>query len=203
MTRIGYTHFDPDAQDQDISRLKAEVHEIVGSEVGAGPMRAKQIELDTLIQRLHAGDELVVLKLDHIARSAREALRLIDELALRGASLRVLEPEVATSGEMGKTVATVLSMIASLEFKAIKDRQRAGIEAGRAAGSYKGRLKSVDDDEIRRRVAAGESKAAIARAMNISRMTIYRAIGAPDGGTSDIDEMATTEGMGSTGEDGN
>nr|WP_254058064.1 helix-turn-helix domain-containing protein [Komagataeibacter saccharivorans] len=42
--------------------------------------------------------------------------------------------------------------------------------------TYKGRKKNVDDDEIRRRIAAGESKAGVARELKISRMTVYRAL---------------------------
>ncbi|WP_337739392.1 helix-turn-helix domain-containing protein [Agrobacterium vitis] len=41
---------------------------------------------------------------------------------------------------------------------------------------YKGRKKNVDDAEIRRRITAGATKAAVARELNISRMTVYRAL---------------------------
>src|SRR3546814_19275685 len=51
-----------------------------------------------------------------------------------------------------------------------------GIEAARAEGVYKGRKKNVDDDEIRRRLAAGASKARVARDLKVSRMTVYRAL---------------------------
>src|SRR3546814_986106 len=70
----------------------------------------------------------------------------------------------------------LLGMVADMELKFIKDRQRAGIEAARAEGVYKGRKKNVDDDEIRRRLAAGASKARVARDLKVSRMTVYRAL---------------------------
>ncbi|MGQ7480650.1 helix-turn-helix domain-containing protein, partial [Streptococcus suis] len=63
-----------------------------------------------------------------------------------------------------------------MELKFIKDRQRAGIEAAKADGIYTGRKKNVDDAEIRRRITAGATKAAVARELNISRMTVYRAL---------------------------
>nr|WP_236016163.1 helix-turn-helix domain-containing protein [Brucella endophytica] len=44
----------------------------------------------------------------------------------------------------------------------------------RQDGIYKGRKKNVDDTEIRRRITAGATKAAVARDLNISRMTVYR-----------------------------
>ncbi|GLR45530.1 hypothetical protein GCM10007880_60480 [Mesorhizobium amorphae] len=46
----------------------------------------------------------------------------------------------------------------------------------RAEGIYKGRKKNVDDDEIRRRVAAGASKASVARELKVSRVIVYRAL---------------------------
>ncbi|MFQ6163907.1 helix-turn-helix domain-containing protein [Sinorhizobium meliloti] len=63
-----------------------------------------------------------------------------------------------------------------MELKFIEDRQRTGIEAARAEGVYRGRKKNVDDDEIRRRIAAGASKASVARELKVSRMTVYRAL---------------------------
>jgi DNA invertase Pin-like site-specific DNA recombinase len=101
---------------------------------------------------------------------------LVHELDEKGASLRVLEPEVTTAGSMGRMVVTILGMVADMELRFIKDRQRAGIDAAKAEGVYKGRKKSVDDAEIRRRIAAGASKAAVARELNVSRMTVYRAL---------------------------
>jgi DNA invertase Pin-like site-specific DNA recombinase len=77
---------------------------------------------------------------------------------------------------MGRMVITILGMVADMELKFIKDRQSAGIKAAKAEGIYKGRAKSVDDEEIRRRVAKGASKASVARDLKVSRMTVYRAL---------------------------
>lgn len=49
--------------------------------------------------------------------------------------------------------------------------------AMKADGIYKGRKKAVDDEEIRRRIAAGASKTDVARELKVPRMTIYRALG--------------------------
>ena len=56
-------------------------------------------------------------------------------------------------------VVTVLGMVADMELRFIRDRQRAGIDAAKEKGVYKGRQKSVDDAESRRRAANGTSKA--------------------------------------------
>jgi len=41
-------------------------------------------------------------------------------------------------------------MVADMELKFIKDRQKGGHRGGKADGAYKGRKKRVNDDEIRR-----------------------------------------------------
>ena len=77
---------------------------------------------------------------------------------------------------MGRMVITVLGMVADMELKFIKDRQRAGIEAAKAKGVYKGRKKAVDEAAIRELADEGISKAQIARNLSISRMTVYRTL---------------------------
>src|SRR3546814_7560025 len=158
-----------------VGRRKKAGCEIMRSETGAGFSRVGRTELETIMQFRHTGDELVVLRLDRLGRSTRDVLNLVHELDEKGASLRILEPEVTTAGDMGRMVITILGMVADMELKFIKDRQRAGIEAARAEGVYKGRKKNVDDDEIRRRLAAGASKARVARDLKVSRSTVPRA----------------------------
>lgn len=178
MTRIGYARVSTTDQSLDVqtARLKLAGCEIVRSETGSGKSRSGRTELETIMQFLRAGDELVVLRLDRLGRSTRDVLNLVHELDELGASLRVLEPEVTTSGSMGRMVITILGMVADMELTFIKDRQKAGIEAAKHQGVYKGRTKSVDDEEIRRLVSAGATKAEVARALKVSRMTVYRAL---------------------------
>lgn len=182
MARIGYARVSTTDQDLDIQigRLKNAGCEIIRSETGSGASRSGRTELETIMQFMHTGDELVVLRLDRLGRSTRDVLNLVHELDEKGASLRILEPEVTTAGDMGRMVITILGMVADMELKFIKDRQRAGIEAAKTEGVYKGRMKNVDDDEIRRRVADGASKAEVARQLKVSRMTVYRALADQD-----------------------
>ena len=87
-----------------------------------------------------------------------------------------MKADITTTGDMGRMVITVLGMVADMELKFIKDRQRAGIEAARTKGVYKGRKKTIDESEIRRLAGDGLSKAQIARDLGVSRMTVYRAL---------------------------
>ena len=175
MARIGYARVSTTDQDLDIqiAKLKAAGCEIVRSETGSGASREGRAELETVLQFVRTGDELVVHRL---GRSTRDVLNLVHELDAKGASLRILEPEITTAGDMGCMVITVLGMVADMELKFIKDRQRAGIEAAKTKGTYKGRKKSVDEAEIRKLASEGISKAQIARNLGVSRMTVYRTL---------------------------
>lgn len=178
MPRIGYARVSTSSQDLNIqiAKLKDAACEIVRSETGSGASRDGRTELGTVMEFLRAGDELVVHRLDRLGRSTRDVLNLVHELDAKGASLRVLEPEVTTAGDMGRMVITVLGMVADMELKFLRDRQRAGIEAAKGNGVYKGRQKQVDDDEIRKLASEGVTKTQIARDLGVSRMTVYRAL---------------------------
>lgn len=73
MARIGYARVSTTDQDLDIQneRLNAAGCEIIRSETGSGASRKGRSELETIMQFLHAGDELVVLRLDRLGRSTR------------------------------------------------------------------------------------------------------------------------------------
>lgn len=180
MARFGYARVSSTDQDLTIQleKLKAAGCTVVRSEKMSGKSADDRPELATVMQFLREGDELVVVRLDRLGRSTRDVLNLVHDLDQKGASLRILDPELTTGGDVGRIVVTVLGMVAEMERKFILERQSAGIEAAKAAGVYagKGRPKSVPVEEIRRREAAGEGATAIARSLGISRRSVYRAL---------------------------
>jgi DNA invertase Pin-like site-specific DNA recombinase len=82
--------------------------------------RDDRSELEVVMSFVRPGDTLVVVKLGRLGRSTRDVLNLVHELEQRGAALRVLEPAIDTGGPMGKTVLTVLGMVAEMELSFIK-----------------------------------------------------------------------------------
>ena len=185
MPRIGYARVSSAAQDPGIqkARLSAAGCGVIRTETGSGASREGRAELQGILEFLREGDELVVHRLDRLGRSTRDVLNLVHELDGRGASLRVLEPEVTTAGDPGRLVVTVLGMVADMELKFIRDRQRAGIETAKRKGVYRGRQKRIDEERIRQLAAGKVPKARIARDLGISRMSVYRALKNGDGPT--------------------
>jgi DNA invertase Pin-like site-specific DNA recombinase len=176
MARIGYARVSTTDQDLDgqIERLTSEGCNIIRSEKVSGASRVGRVELDTVLQFLRPGDELVVTRLDRLGRSTLDILSLADEVERRGAFVTVLDPHVSTRGEMGHLVITVLGMVAQMERRFIKERQREGIERAKQAGVYKGGKSRIDRAEVLRLKAAGAGPAAIAKQVGCSRMQVYR-----------------------------
>jgi hypothetical protein len=73
----------------------------------------------------------------------------------------------------GKCFLDMLGVFAEFETNLRKERQMEGIAKAKAAGVYKGRPPSVDSV----RVAALKGASQIARKLNISRASVYRALG--------------------------
>ena len=64
-------------------------------------------------------------------------LNIVHECEQWGAFVAVLDPHVSTRGDMGHVVLTVLGMVAQMERRFIKERQRDGIEQAKVAGVYR------------------------------------------------------------------
>src|SRR3954447_12169958 len=178
MARVGYARvstIDQDLETQ-LARLKAEGCEIVRSEKVSGASRDGRTELATVIEFLRPNDELVVTRLDRLGRDTRDVLNLIYECEQRGAHVTVLDPHVSTRGEMGQVVLTVLGMVAQMERRFIKERQREGIERAKAEGAYQGGKPRLDRSKIFAMYDAGHGPAATAKAFSCSRMQVYRII---------------------------
>ncbi|MDT3724474.1 recombinase family protein [Streptomyces sp. DSM 41972] len=86
-----------------------------------------------------------------------------------------LRPPTGTAD--GRLMLQVVGAMAEFERSLIKERTRAGLDAAKAQGRTGGRPTVVNEDVLtvaRARRAKGESVSAIAKALGISRATLYR-----------------------------
>ena len=156
--------------------LRAAGCTVVRTEKVSGRSREGRSELEALMDFIRPGDTLVVAKLDRLGRSTRDVLNLVHELEQKGANLRVLEPAIDTGGPMGKMVLTVLGMVAEMELSFLKERQRAGIEAAKAKGVYKGRPPTFDHAKIVALRKQGKGATEIAKAVGCKRGNVYKTL---------------------------
>ena len=178
MARIGYARVSTTDQDLDVqlSKLKAEGCSIIRSEKVSSGSRDGRPELATVLAFLRSDDELVVTRLDRLGRDTRDVLNLIHEADQRGAYVTVLDPHVSTRGEMGHVVLTVLGMVAQMERRFIKERQRDGIEQAKSKGTYTGGKRRLDRAVIAKLAADGVALTMIAQQVCCSRMQVYRVL---------------------------
>lgn len=179
MAKFGYARVSTLEQDPEIQheRLKKEGCTLIRSEKVSGGSRDHRTELATILEFLRPGDELVVTRLDRLGRDTRDVLNIIHECEQKSAFVTVLDPFVSTKGEMGQIVMTVLGMVAQMERRFIKERQREGIERAKLQGKYKGGRRRIDHEEIWRLKKDGHGPSAIARELGCSRMQVYRVLG--------------------------
>lgn len=107
-------------------------------------------KFDRTLERKAGGEEGQLAEKFEIrlGRDTRDVLNLIQECEQRDAFVTVLDPHVSTRGEMGHIVLTVLGMVAQMERRSIKERQRDGIEQAKAAGAYRGGKRRLDRERI-------------------------------------------------------
>ncbi len=99
----------------------------------------------------------------------------------RGVHVRFEKENLTFTGEdspMSHLLLSVMGAFAQFERDLIRERQREGIALAKLReGAYVGRKHSLNAEqvkELRCRVAAGESRTAVAAAFEISRPTLYR-----------------------------
>ena len=137
-------------------------------------------QLDALIRFAREGDTVVVHSMDRLARNLDDLRRIVRSLTDRGIRIEFVKEQLTFTGEdspMATLLWSVMGAFAEFERALIRERQREGIALAKQRGAYRGRKKALSSDavaELRRRVAAGEKKAAVARDLGISRETLYQ-----------------------------
>ena len=99
----------------------------------------KRNELERLLRFIRKGDTLVVTKLDRLARSIPDLVRIVETLESKEATLCILNMNLNTSSATGRLLLNLLASVAQVEVQIMRERQIEGIAAARAAGKYRGR----------------------------------------------------------------
>ncbi len=141
---------------------------------------ATRPQLEALMSFARSGDTVVVHSMDRLARNLDDLRRIVQSLTQRGVCVEFIKEHLTFTGEdsaMATLMLSVMGAFAEFERALIRERQREGIALAKQRGVYRGRTKSLSDKsiaELRRRIAAGDKKAQVARDLGISRETLYR-----------------------------
>ena len=137
--------------------------------------------LQDMIAFVRSDDEVVVHSIDRLARNLMDLQSIIKELNDKGASVHFITEQLTFSSDGGSAFQTLqlqmLGAFAQFERTMIRKRQAEGI--AKAKGVYAQRKRTVNPDKIQQMFDDGLSKAAIAKQLNISRMSVYRSLQEP------------------------
>ena len=182
---IGLARVSTDGQDAQLQRddlRAAGCGRIYEEKVSTRKATADRPGLSAALDYLRAGDTLVIWKT--LGRSVKDVLTIADDLHERGVGVRILTGKLSgtysPAGE-GKFFFTMMAAFAELERDIIHERTMAGLVAARAQGRRGGRPVVMDTDKLaaaRARRERGESPAQIAKALGVSRASVYRHLGA-------------------------
>lgn len=136
---IGYARVSTDDQlnDAQVDELRAAGCHRIHQEHGSGASRARPV-LAKLLKDLGAGDVLIVVRLDRLARSVSHLLEVIEGLEKRGVHFRSLRDPIDTSTPQGMFSLAVLGAVAQLERALIAERTKSGMKAAKARGRLAG-----------------------------------------------------------------
>lgn len=135
--------------------------------------------LEQLKKILRAGDTLVVVALDRLGRSLSEMVKLLEWIVASEVTLRTLREGIDLSTPTGRMIAGIFASLGEYERELIQERAEVAREAARSRGKQIGRtpkLSNADIETARTLLGAGYSRVEIAKRLNVSRATIYRAI---------------------------
>ena len=139
---------------------------------------AQRLGFSKLVDRMEAGDVLIVTKLDRLGRDALDVSATVKQLGEQGVRVHCLAlGEVDLTSSAGTMTMNVLNAVAQFERDLLIERTQAGLKRAKEARKKLGRPSSQSDEEkqgVLNALAAGESVSAVAKRWGTSRQTVMR-----------------------------
>lgn len=182
MEKIGYARVSSVGQSLDvqIQKLREFGCTKIFSEKKSGSQAATRSELLACIDYVREGDTLIVTKLDRMARSMLDLMRIADSLKEKKVELMVLDQAIDTRSAEGQLLFHLLGSFAQFENAIRAERQKDGILKAREKGIRFGRCVALTDTQVaiaqRLRREENFSIRQIQDRFSVGRSTIYRAL---------------------------
>ena len=175
--KIGYIRVSTVEQNTDRQLLDVQLDKVFEEKVSA--KTADRPQLNAMLGHIREGDEVFVHDISRLARNIEDLHRLVREIIGKGCAVHFVKENLHFSGDKSDpTQELLLSMLGAVyqfERAIMKERQREGIALAKQAGKYKGRPKKIDNHEIRRILAEGNSISKTANLLGVSMSSVQRA----------------------------
>ena len=174
--KVAYLRVSSTSQSLEIQReavSKLNIQKIFEEKVSGTSTKGRD-KLKECLDFVREGDELVITRIDRLARSVLDLQLIVKELNDKGVTLTATEQPISTKDATSKCFLDMLGVFAELETNLRKERQMEGIAKAKAKGVYKGGKKKINVEEIIRLKAEGYGATKIAKELNIHRDSVYR-----------------------------
>lgn len=155
-----------------------ESHRIIEEQISGSVAAKSRPGFIKLIERMEAGDVLVVTKLDRLGRNAMDVRETVESLSKNGIRVHCLAlGGVDLTSPAGKMTMQVIAAVAEFERDLLIERTQAGILRAKIAGKKFGRPSVLSMEErliVLERIKSGVATTVIAREFKTTRQTILR-----------------------------
>jgi putative DNA-invertase from lambdoid prophage Rac len=169
---------DNQAREIEGAGFKVDPKRIVAETVSGSVAAMERKGFAKLVDRLEAGDILIVTKLDRLGRNAMDVRSTVDSLAQEGVKVHCLAlGGVDLTSAAGKMTMGVIAAVAEFERDLLVERTQAGLSRAKAEGKTLGRPSSLTAEQqamIRLQRSQGLSLGALAAEYGVSRAAIQR-----------------------------
>ena len=174
--KVGYARVSSSGQSLEVQleALKNIGCEKIFQEKVSGTSTQGRTQLKDCLEFVREGDELVLTRIDRLARSVLDLQLIVKQLMDKGVTLTSTEQPISTKDATSKCFLDMLGVFAELETNIRKERQMEGIELAKRKGVYKGGTQRIDVEEIKRLKSEGLGVTKIAKSMGIHRDSVYR-----------------------------
>lgn len=146
----------------------------------SGTTQKDRVELNTILEFITKGDQLVITKLDRLARNVLDLQVMIKNLESKGASLVILNlfggKSIDTGNASDKLFIDMLGAFAEFETNLRRERQLSGIAIAKEKGVYKGRKPKATIEMINELKLKGMNNTDIAKELGVTYRSITRTI---------------------------
>jgi len=176
MATIGYARVSSVGQNLAVQLTKlADCDKVFQEKASAAS--SQQPRLKACLEYVREGDNLVVTRLDRLARSTLHLCQIAAELERKHVNLQVVDQNIDTSDATGRLLFHMLGAIAQFETEIRAERQMEGILKAKERGVKFGRHKTLTLQQVaelqQRRQQGAQIKTLMAD-YHLSKSSVYR-----------------------------
>ncbi|MEO1109891.1 MAG: recombinase family protein [Pseudomonadota bacterium] len=176
MAKVGYARVSSVGQSLDVQREKLRDCDKLFEEKRSGTTDARP-QLKECLNYVRDGDQLIVTRIDRLARSTLHLCQIAETLRDKGVDLVVLDQNIDTSDATGRLLFNMLGAIGQFETEIRAERQMDGIKKAKDRGVQFGKRPALTSEqiiELREKREQGTLIKDLMAEYSLSKATIYR-----------------------------